>query len=119
MNRLVIIGNGFDIAHGIKTSYKNFINRYCNQRIDSFVGNATKVSKDCLCKITIKEKSDISCWNVFSHQNNCFKDKNGNRQLSGYDIIQEIKNHSDILPMNVLYFSAHFSIHRNKGVGRY
>ena len=82
MNRLIIIGNGFDIAHGFKTSYKDFINWYCNQRIDSFVGNTTKVSKDCLCKITIKEKSDISCWNVFSHLNNYFRDKNGNRQLS-------------------------------------
>lgn len=26
MNRLVIIGNGFDMAHGLKTSYKDFIN---------------------------------------------------------------------------------------------
>lgn len=24
MNRLVLIGNGFDLAHGLKTSYKNF-----------------------------------------------------------------------------------------------
>ena len=23
MNRLVIIGNGFDMAHGLKTSYEN------------------------------------------------------------------------------------------------
>ncbi len=104
MNRLVIIGNGFDIAHGFKTSYKNFINWYCNQRIDSFVGNTTKVSKDCLCKITIKEKSDISCWNVFSHQNNYFRDKNGNRQLSGYDIIQYIKNSSDIFTFECSLF---------------
>ena len=28
MNRLVIIGNGFDIAHGLKTSYMDFINWY-------------------------------------------------------------------------------------------
>ena len=25
MNRLVIIGNGFDMAHGLKTSYMDFI----------------------------------------------------------------------------------------------
>jgi hypothetical protein len=25
MNRLVIIGNGFDLAHKMKTSYKDFI----------------------------------------------------------------------------------------------
>lgn len=25
MNRLIIIGNGFDLAHGLKTSYNDFI----------------------------------------------------------------------------------------------
>jgi hypothetical protein len=25
MNRLIIIGNGFDLAHGLKTSYHDFI----------------------------------------------------------------------------------------------
>ena len=28
MNRLIIIGNGFDLAHGIKTSYHDFILDY-------------------------------------------------------------------------------------------
>src|SRR5690606_10965196 len=25
MNRLILVGNGFDLAHGLKTSYKDFI----------------------------------------------------------------------------------------------
>ena len=28
MNRLIIVGNGFDLAHGVKTSYKDFIEWY-------------------------------------------------------------------------------------------
>ena len=28
MNRLIIIGNGFDLAHGLKTSYCDFIHDY-------------------------------------------------------------------------------------------
>ena len=28
MNRIILIGNGFDLAHGLKTSYKDFINNY-------------------------------------------------------------------------------------------
>ncbi|MDR2953518.1 MAG: bacteriophage abortive infection AbiH family protein [Prevotella sp.] len=28
MNRIILIGNGFDLAHGLKTSYKNFIDDY-------------------------------------------------------------------------------------------
>ena len=35
MNRLVIIGNGFDMAHGLKTSYMDFINWYWDRRVDN------------------------------------------------------------------------------------
>jgi len=28
MNRIILIGNGFDLAHGMKTSYGDFINDY-------------------------------------------------------------------------------------------
>jgi formylglycine-generating enzyme required for sulfatase activity len=31
MNRIILIGNGFDLAHGLKTSYKDFINDLCEQ----------------------------------------------------------------------------------------
>jgi len=31
MNRLVLIGNGFDLAHGLKTSYKDFIFWYLDE----------------------------------------------------------------------------------------
>ena len=51
MNRLVIIGNGFDMAHGLKASYMDFINWYWDQRVNTFVGNTTKVSEDILCKL--------------------------------------------------------------------
>ena len=28
MNRIILIGNGFDLAHGMLTSYRNFIDDY-------------------------------------------------------------------------------------------
>ena len=33
MNRLIIIGNGFDLAHGLKTSYHDFILDYLKERL--------------------------------------------------------------------------------------
>lgn len=48
MNRLVLIGNGFDLAHGLKTKYEDFINWYWERRVDGFVGNITNISKDPL-----------------------------------------------------------------------
>jgi len=38
MNRLVIIGNGFDLAHGLPTSYKNFIDNYWGNVIHEIKG---------------------------------------------------------------------------------
>lgn len=104
MNRLVIIGNGFDIAHGFKTSYMDFINWYWDKRIDSFVGNISKVSEDSLCKLTITDDTDISCWNVFAFENSYFRDIRGNKTCSGYDVIKEIQNHPEIFSVDCTQF---------------
>ena len=95
MNRLVIIGNGFDMAHGLKTSYMDFINWYWDRRVDAFVGNISKVSEDSLCKLTIKDNPNLSCWNVFAFDNSYFKDIRGNRTCSGYEVITELQKYPD------------------------
>ena len=95
MNRLVIIGNGFDMAHGLKTSYMDFINWYWERRVDAFVGNISKVSEDSLCKLTIKDNPNLSCWNVFAFENSYFKDIRGNRTCSGYEVITELQKYPD------------------------
>ena len=100
MNRLVIIGNGFDMAHGLKTSYKDFINWYWDRRVDAFVGNITKVSEDSLCKLTIKDNPNLSCWNVFAFDNSYFKDIRGNRTCSGYEVITELQKYPDIFSVD-------------------
>ena len=43
MNRIIIVGNGFDLAHGLKTKYEHFIECY----IMSWVEKNQK-EKDCL-----------------------------------------------------------------------
>ena len=100
MNRLVIIGNGFDMAHGLKTSYRDFINWYWDKRVEAFVGNTTTVSEDCLCKLTIKDNTIISCWNVFSFENSYFKDIRGNKTCSGYEVITQLQNNPDIFSVD-------------------
>ena len=39
MNRIILIGNGFDLAHGFKTSYADFIYDYFKKAIEIFVKN--------------------------------------------------------------------------------
>ena len=101
MNRLVIIGNGFDIAHGLKTSYKDFINWYWEQIIDGFTGNTTRVLEDYLCKLSINENSKLNSWYEFAFTNSHFRDIQGNRKYSGNDIIEYIK--SDSATFNIEY----------------
>ena len=84
MNRLVLIGNGFDIAHGLKTSYADFINWYWEQRVTGFSGNLTNVSEDPLCTFELYD-NDIRCWNVFAFHLPRFINK-----PLGKDVIQSI-----------------------------
>lgn len=62
MNRLVIIGNGFELAHGLKTSYNDFIDWYWGQRINRLSLLHAKEDGDLLCKLSIKDNKDFSDW---------------------------------------------------------
>lgn len=36
INRIVLLGNGFDLAHGMPTSYKNFIDKYWKDKCEEY-----------------------------------------------------------------------------------
>ena len=65
MNRLVIIGNGFDMAHGLKTSYTDFINWYWERRLNAMLTEGSAISEDCLCRFEIKNTKDCASWSNF------------------------------------------------------
>lgn len=54
MNRLVLIGNGFDLAHKLPTSYEDFINWYWDQRVEWFRDTHSSISRDILCEFEIE-----------------------------------------------------------------
>lgn len=58
MNRLIIIGNGFDLAHGLKTSYCDFIRDYLSRSINTFI--RTSDYEDPLLRITFKYSNYIN-----------------------------------------------------------
>lgn len=49
MNRIILIGNGFDLAHGLPTSYANFIKGYRNMRSNVLIHNDGMKVDDGLC----------------------------------------------------------------------
>ena len=63
MNRIILIGNGFDLAHGLPTRYEDFINWYWEQRLVRFALNYSKVdTADILCTFKILAENAIT-WN--------------------------------------------------------
>lgn len=62
INRIVLIGNGFDLAHGLKTSYKDFIEWYWNQIKQTFLNGLDKYSI-----------GDDILFNIKSTNSNCFR----------------------------------------------
>lgn len=55
MNRLIIVGNGFDLAHNFKSSYTDFIKHYLVDVLNTFYKNL-KFS-DVLIEITLRSRT--------------------------------------------------------------
>ena len=91
MNRLVLIGNGFDLAHGLKTRYEDFIYWYWKQRVLSLRNFRGKTSDDGLCKFTILAYDtwyDLFCDRQFSisfAEDNDFFDVTKNKESFGIE----------------------------------
>jgi len=85
MNRIILIGNGFDLAYGLKTSYADFIDWYWEQRINTLKSEHTNESDDGLCKLII----NYGIWSSY------YIDANSSNKLSISDILNNIQNQKD------------------------
>lgn len=78
MNRIVLIGNGFDLAHNLPTKYENFINWYWDQWLYKLKGTPLNVLHDELCKYEIIN----NVWTTYLHINS---------GLTGVELINEMR----------------------------
>ena len=83
MNRIVLIGNGFDLAHGLKTSYADFINWYWDQLMNKILCSTASYIEDGLC--SIKLRSELT--GFYYH----FSIKRADKSLNGYDFLKYLK----------------------------
>lgn len=85
MNQLVIIGNGFDLAHGLKTSYQDFIVWYLNKTVTSVINEGHYVDSLMTCSA-----KTINFKNFKGHQIISIKEFNDFwGRLSGYKKVNE------------------------------
>lgn len=96
MNRIVLIGNGFDLAHGLKTRYEDFINWYWDQRLHGIILEHQAVSADELCSMKIYPTSGYDNWYLFSCGNSYFKNPFKNEwNITGREFIEELESKPD------------------------
>ena len=62
MNRIIIVGNGFDLAHGLNTSYRDFINWYWKQCGYNLLHCSEKEMSDGLCSFKVKDRENAFSW---------------------------------------------------------
>ena len=62
MNRIIIVGNGFDLAHGLKTKYEDFINWYWKQCGYNLLHCSEKEMSDGLCSFKVKDRENALSW---------------------------------------------------------
>lgn len=102
MNRLVLIGNGFDLAHNLPTSYQDFINWYWNGRFEFLKNCFTSVSKAALCDSC--GNSDRTLLNTLFEHKNCvsikpyyYKWGEGEKDDNYIELVQNIsRNFTDM-----------------------
>ena len=80
MNRIIIIGNGFDLAHSLPTSYKNFINWYMDEWVQKLRSCHQRRESDELCEY----RSMIGDWYniLFENYNIITKQPDGKSLIS-------------------------------------
>lgn len=88
MNRIILIGNGFDLAHGLHTSYKEFIDWYWEEWRKKLVSCVQNIAKDELCEFSLREKSLV--WLGYLFQNNFRIDP-----PKGRDFVESLKQNSN------------------------
>lgn len=67
MNRIVLIGNGFDLSHGLPTNYESFIQWYWEQCGKNLLQGLGKEVSDGLCSFKINDGIDVHNWASVFH----------------------------------------------------
>ena len=63
MNRIILIGNGFDKAHNLKTGYDDFIGWYWDKWGERLLASSKNCEEDKLLSFKLLKKPNVARWN--------------------------------------------------------
>lgn len=100
MNRIILIGNGFDLAHGLPTKYEDFINWYWEQRFIKLRKNASDIDDDSLCTLKIKSYNRFvpEHWNAINSFDNIYG------EMSETSLIERMRQDKDKFEISYSFF---------------
>lgn len=94
MNRIILIGNGFDLAHGLKTSYADFIDWYWGEWGKRLLRGKSRLEEDGLVSFQLNDKiigiSWSSIWGWYVRRTNPFEPWNNE------DVLELVKSNKDL-----------------------
>lgn len=82
MNRLILVGNGFDLAHGLRTRYEHFINWYLASLTDEIHESTKSMLGDALYSFELTKSCSYASFNNFLRFNGIYGD----------DVLQKLKH---------------------------
>lgn len=97
MNRLILIGNGFDLAHGLKTKYAEFIEWYWRKWGDILRMSHKGEEEDNVCKFTLRKQH----YDWFNTLHNKYQFITILTPRNGYEIAEFVRNQPDICEFHV------------------
>lgn len=113
MNRIILIGNGFDLAHGLPTRYEDFINWYWEQWGKKLRTSSNKLETDIFCSFSLKDNIGLAGWRlVWSFHYQCTL-----KQYTDRELIEIAINDKDVCEYRVssVFFSRICNAIETKG----
>lgn len=74
MNRLIVVGNGFDLAHGLATSYKEFISWYFSSLNNQLLNCTEREVGDALCSFKLSQSCEFTSIKKYLANNCIYED---------------------------------------------
>lgn len=95
MNRIVLIGNGFDLAHRLPTRYRDFIKWYWEQVIYQLQTKDIHTFKNEVCSLTCKK---FSTWDLYFEYQNMTDGRVDGLEFLSYILYSHDFNHQPLTP---------------------
>ncbi|MBR5982215.1 MAG: hypothetical protein IK025_00635 [Bacteroidales bacterium] len=107
MNRIILIGNGFDLAHGLKTSYADFIDWYWEKKIFELKNEKWDILDDGLTKFELLKNNSWHCFYDYVW---------GNKIISKDKLFEYIHNNPDFFEVrHHSFFNQIYKEYEKKG----